>query len=499
METWPTGLNSAIPDQRGLTGRKTENLFELPTIHHSQVPVSTWDFSPHLCVGFLFLILYPASYASPASAICHTPSFTHNFVTHHLSHTIFVTHHLCHTHNLSHTTLSHTIFHTPLCHTPSFTHNFVTHHLSHTIFVTHNLSHTTLSHTIFHTPSTSSFTHQLCHTPSFTPILSHTIVHTPTLSHNFVTHHLSHQFFLTHTHHLSHANFVTHHLSHTISLTQLCHPPSFTHRLCHTSSFAHHLCHTPSFTHHLTHTTLSRSIFHTPFLSQLCGRHGTCRRHFAWQAWRLATSTFVLRFVTHTHHLSHTISVTQLCHAASFTHQLCHNFAAGVALGGATLRSRRGTWRRHFAWQTWPLGDIHLLFAWQAWHLGRWAGSGGALGRALVAWGVASLCVAGRGTWQHPPGVALGDILLGFAWQGCLSVASCKRAMLGLVGLCAPSFFATPHLSHTTSSRTALHLLLDPPPPPLSFLLSPSPLQYLLLIIGRSWLVGLSGHLIVTF
>ena len=47
--------------------------------------------------------------------------------------------HLCHTHHrrshththLSHTTLSHTLFHRP-----SFTHNFVTHHLSHTSFVT---------------------------------------------------------------------------------------------------------------------------------------------------------------------------------------------------------------------------------------------------------------------------------------------------------------------------------------------------------------------------
>ena len=53
-------------------------------------------------------------------------------LTHHLSNTIF------HTRHLSHTTLSHTIFHTQLCHTPSFT---------------HHLSHTTLSHTIFDTPS----------------------------------------------------------------------------------------------------------------------------------------------------------------------------------------------------------------------------------------------------------------------------------------------------------------------------------------------------------
>ena len=62
-----------------------------------------------------------------------TPSFTHHFVTHHLfqttlSHALFHTHTQLshtHTHHLSHTTLSHTtIF---LCHTPSFTYNFVTH------------------------------------------------------------------------------------------------------------------------------------------------------------------------------------------------------------------------------------------------------------------------------------------------------------------------------------------------------------------------------------
>ena len=53
--------------------------------------------------------------------------------------------------------LPHTIFHTPLGHTPSFTHNFRTHDLSHK-----TLSHTpfSLSHTIFHIP--------LCHTQLFT-------------------------------------------------------------------------------------------------------------------------------------------------------------------------------------------------------------------------------------------------------------------------------------------------------------------------------------------
>ena len=145
----------------------------------------------------MFLILYPAASSSAL--------LRHLRVTHHLSHTNFVTRHL------SHTTLSHTIFHTRLCHTLSFTHDFVTHYLSHTTlshtlfhiptynFVTDHLSHTILSHTIFHT-------HHLCHTPSFTHIIF--------VTHNFPTHHLSHTSFVTHTHHLSHTTF-THTIFHT--------------------------------------------------------------------------------------------------------------------------------------------------------------------------------------------------------------------------------------------------------------------------------------------
>ena len=56
--------------------------------------------------------------------------------------------------------------------------------------------------------------------------------------------------------------------------------------------------------------------------------------------------------------------------------------------------------------------------------------------------------------------------------------------------LCQPPPL-THHLSHTTLSHT-----IFPPPSPLSFLPSPSPLQHVLLIIGRSWLVGFSGPLI---
>ena len=67
-----------------------------------------------------------------------------------------------HTHTIYHTQLCHTpSFTHQLCHTPSFTHNFVTHYLSHTT-LSHTIFHTQLSPTIFHT--------QLCHTLSFTQL-----------------------------------------------------------------------------------------------------------------------------------------------------------------------------------------------------------------------------------------------------------------------------------------------------------------------------------------
>ena len=119
----------------------------------------------------------------------------------------------------------------------------------------------------------------------------------------------------THTHNLSHThNFVTHKLH-----TELCHT-----QLCRT-----HLCHTHTT---LSHTSLSRTIFHTQLcqsqiifnlsLATLSRTHIDLRfawhawhlwhwagsggalgrrwspgalRHFAWEAWRLLTSTFGLR------------------------------------------------------------------------------------------------------------------------------------------------------------------------------------------------------------
>ena len=364
-------------------------------------------FSPHLCVGFLFLILFPASAAAASSAA----SLSHTT----LSPTVFHTQ-LCHPPSFTHTTLSPTIFHThnfvthtQLCHTSSFTHNFVTHHLSHTTlsptichthnFVTHHLSHTTLSHT------TLSHTHtQLCHTQLCHTQLCDTQICHPSFTHNFVTHHLS----------------------------QLCHTPSFTH----------------NFVTHLSHTTLSHTIFHNFVTNPLSHTTMSSIFHitaaFAWQAWHL-------------------------WHWAGSGGALGLGLVAGG--GTLRGRRGTWRHPPSFCVAGVALGDIHLRFAWQAWHLWHWAGSGGALGLGLVAGDAAALCVASvalgdthlrftwqvwrletstsfclavvalmalgwlwwrawagitlrgrRCTWRHPPsfhvaGVALGDIHLRFAWQ----------------------------------------------------------------------------------
>ena len=129
-------------------------------------------------------------------------------------------------------------------------------------------------------------------------------------------------------------------------------------------------------------------------------------RHFAWQAWRLVTSTFVLR--------------GRRCawsHPPSFR-------VAGVA-----LRALGWLWWR--AWTGLVTGDAAALWLW--WRA--WTGS--------VAGDAAALCVAG---------VALGDIHLRFTWQEWHLVTS-TFVLRGRRGTYhTPYFtdhFVTHHLSHT--------------------------------------------------
>ena len=111
-------------------------------------------------------------------------------------------------------------------------------------------------------------------------------------------------------------------------------------------------------------------------------------RHFAWQAWRLVTSTFV-------------------------------------------SRGRRGTWSHPLSFRVAGVahGDIDRGFAWQAWHLWHWTGSGGALGPVLVAvtprhfawqaWHLVTSTFVLRGkrgtngTWSHPPSFRVAVMALG--------------------------------------------------------------------------------------
>ena len=204
-------------------------------------------------------------------------------------------------------------------------------------------------------------------------------------------------------------------------------------------------------------------------------------RPFAWQARRLVTSTFVLR--------------------GRARHLVTSTFG---------LRGRRGTWRHRPSlcvagvalmalgwlwWRAWfpfaavvaaavcvagaALGDIDLCFAWQAWHLvtstvtlrGRRGtyGTGLALVTRLVP--VCRRCRRGRlrgrcGTWWHRPsfrvaGAALGDIDLRFAWQAWhlvtsnrLSLCVAGVALMALGWLWWRAWFPcaavdTPSLAHT--------------------------------------------------
>ena len=208
-------------------------------------------------------------------------------------------------------------------------------------------------------------------------------------------------------------------------------------------------------------------------------------RHFAWQAWHLVTSTFVLsgRRGTRRHppclHLGSAWQAWHLWHAWSplvagaGDAALC---AAGVALGDIYLRftwqawhnltstfvmrGKRGTYGT--AWRAWSplvacdaaalcvagvaLGDIHLRFAWQAWHKDTSTFvSRGTYGTAwrtwspLVAGDAAALCVAG---------VAQGDIHIRFAWLRLRHVlcpdtfiASACFDMFDFLA-CLPTFFS---------------------------------------------------------
>ena len=333
------------------------------------------DISPHLCVGFLFLVLYPAvrlpSFSRPLVITHHL--LTHNLSTHNLSTHNLSTHHLS-SHNLSSHHLS--------------SHKLSSHHLltHHTITTTCQLVHTQL----VITPLVIT---QLVITPLvITPLVIPPLVITPLVITQLVITPLAHT-----SHHDN--NLSSHHLTTWIVtlggrrgtwwhglftqlvITPLVIPPLVITPLVITQLVITPLVITPlahTSHHHNNLSSLGDStLWHGPSLCvagvALCDIH----LHFVWQAWHFVTSTFTLcgRRGTWRHGSS-----------------LCVAGVALMALG----------W---FWWRAWSAGGAVTprLFAWQAWHF---------------VTSTFTLC-GRRGTWRHRlllcvAGVAL--MALGWPW-----------------------------------------------------------------------------------
>ena len=422
--------------------------------------------SPHLCVGFLFLVLHSRLLALLLLLLPPPPPpppppqqlVAHNLLTHNLS-----------THNLS-------------------THNLLT-----------QLVHTTPPHTT--SPHNFSIHPQLVHT---------TCTHT----HNFSTHNLL-------THHLLTHNLSTHNFAWQARHLATCTCILRGRRGTYGTGLALVARLVPSWRVDAAAVCVAGvalgdierhfawQAWHlATCMCILRGRRGTygtglalvaglvpswrpgCRRcvvlgdidrHFAWQAWRLATSSVALRGRRGTYGTGLAL-VARLVPSWRRGRRRC-------------LRGRRGTWRYRpsLCVAGAALGDIDRRFACQAWHLVTWTstlhGSRGTYGTglALVAHLVPSWrrgrrrCLCGRhGTWRHRAslcvaGVALCDIYLRFAWRAWhswhwagshpslthhfvthhLSHTTLSHAIFDTPLCHTPSF--THHLCHTTLSHTIFH------------------------------------------
>ena len=318
--------------------------------------------------------------------------------------------------------------------------------------------------------------------------------------HNLSSHHLLN----LSTHNLSTRNLSSHILSSPTCPHTTCSHTTCPHTSCHHTTCTHTTCpHTTCPRTQLAQTQLVAlgdidSHFAWPWqawrLRHWAGSGGApgsqmtpwTPRLFAWQAWHLVTSTFVLRgrcgawwhLPSFTHHLSHTTLSPTIFDAPFFTHNFVTHHLWHITLPHTIFHTPSLTHplSHHFSHTVTDPSFAHHL-------------SHTTLSHTIF-----------HHTILHTP-------------------------------LCHPPSFATPpfthhcvthHLSHTALSHALFHtqlchthtpsfpysfvththkfvLLLDSPPPPLSFLSSPSPLQHLVLIIGRSCLVGLSGPLICCY
>ena len=229
---------------------------------------STFSFSPHCHVGFLFFLLHPAASTSAfASRRLHLNNNITTSSTHHHQHitnnTTPSTQH--HQHNTIHTTPSahhhqqHTIITTPS--TQHQQHNTITttRHQQHTINTTPSTNHHQ-QHTINTTPSTQ---HHINTTTNTTPSTT-----TPS------THHQQHNTINT-------SPSTQHHQHNTINTTPSTQHHQHKHRQHNilntspsTQRHPHNTIHTTSPTHHHQHNTINPP--QAPFAWQARGRRSTC-------------------------------------------------------------------------------------------------------------------------------------------------------------------------------------------------------------------------------
>ena len=92
-------------------------------------------------------------------------------------------------------------------------------------------------------------------------------------------------------------------------------------------------------------------------------------RHFAWQAWPLATSTFVSRGRR-----------GAWAHPTFVLRGRCGACGAGLGLVARLWSPLVARDAAALCVTGVALGDIHFRLVWQAWHFWHWAGSGGVLG-----------------------------------------------------------------------------------------------------------------------
>ena len=243
---------------------------------------------------------------------------------------------------------------------------------------------------------------------------------------------------------------------------------------------------------------------------------------FAWQAWHKLTSTVVLRGRRGT---DGTGWRAWSGLGAPWSRVTPRQWRRGI------LRGRRGTWWHSLSFRVAGVVQTHIYCrsAWQAWRKlsstvvlrGRRGtdGTGWRAGRCLCSNGINIGLLAtrkSRRVCRMPVSTLTSFHVLyrfvleqwPFRWGLVTGVKSAMLCCCWYMRTVLLQLWVLRHVTKDIVIHTYIHThihtyipfyLLDLSPPPLSFLPSPSLLKPLKLILGRSWLVGLSGPLIFIY